>query len=536
MPTIPYSAYLNLIQNPRCGFTGGTGPTGPTGPVGPAGPQGTSSGLELYFYTEDTPSPTPPPYAPQPNANIEQGSGYRMELTPGAGPTTPPGNAITTPPANTGKAGYYAWMTNAGFQSTVASYPTQGVHVSSTVFGNIGNVLCQFPYPLTGKGSIPAGSWSFAVTLFSWDPQAVTATTIPAWIYAGVFYYNAASATYTLISNSGPSSLVPITNPYSSTTPYTFSVNVPQTTVIADPANDLVYVQFVVSNLTSSGSSYSFGATQQIEFWTEGVYTSQVVTSISGAGGTGATGPTGPTGLPGAIGPTGQGFAFTGPTGSILYYDGSAVTGGSNLTTSGNTVVVNQDSTLGGTVHYSLNSQNALRWGFGLFGTGDTGGSTGTTGAEFGISGYTDNTNYSGTFVKINRGGGITDMIYNPVYTVNTGVINNGSSPTDIDFSSTFTDNESGLYLYRAICASNPERNNVALIMWIKNATLTILQGGNDQINDNLQSSVTFLNNNDATFIRLGTNPPPSTNVHFINDFIGPGHSFDITISRIITF
>jgi hypothetical protein len=82
----------------------------------------------------------------------------------------------------------------------------------------------------------------------------------------------------------------------------------------------------------------------------------------------------------------------------------------------------------------------------------------------------------------------------------------------------------------------NSERNNVAMVMWIKNQnTLTILHGSNTSVNDSLQSSMTFLANNNATYIQLGTSPPSSI-LRFSNDHGGIPDVFDITISRIITF
>ena len=52
-------------------------------------------------------------------------------------------------------------------------------------------------------------------------------------------------------------------------------------------------------------------------------------TGVTGA--TGADGVTGATGADGVTGATGAGFTFSGPTGAVLYYDGSAVAGNSTL-------------------------------------------------------------------------------------------------------------------------------------------------------------------------------------------------------------
>lgn len=534
MPTIPYSAYLNLINNPRCGFTGGTGPTGPTGPVGPAGPQGTSSGLELYFYTEDPTSLNPP----QPAAGTRYASGYTMQTVPGAGPGLPPGNPVQ-PTLN----GYYSVFTVASYQSSPGTYPTLSTPpFNQTAFNGIDNVLCEFPYPLTGKGSIPVGSWTFAVSIFSWD--GTNPTTIPAYVFTNVYYWKASTGLYQLISSTGPSTRIPITKTYTDNTPYVFSVNVPTTVVIDDPSNDRVWVQFVVSALDGLGNPYIWSTNQRVEFWTEGDFTSQVVTSISGAGGTGATGPTG---LPGATGPTGdQGptgadFAFTGPTGSVLFYDGTSVTGDSNLTTSGNNVVVNQNSVSAGTLHYSLNSQNAVRWAIGLSGTGDTGGSTGTTGADLSVFAYKDDTSFSGRFININRGGGITDMFYNPVYPPTSETLgSSGQTTKTIDFTSDLLDNISGLYLVLMICNQHPARNNTVIALWTKNTTpssLTLLHGSNNAANDPSQSSYTWFSGGNYTRIFLNTTPPTSTLAleNITTDISSATHQFTITISRIIS-
>ena len=56
---------------------------------------------------------------------------------------------------------------------------------------------------------------------------------------------------------------------------------------------------------------------------------------------TGDTGPTGYTGATGYTGPAGTGsFSFTGPTGAILFFDGTASTGNSNIITDGNKLFV----------------------------------------------------------------------------------------------------------------------------------------------------------------------------------------------------
>ena len=55
------------------------------------------------------------------------------------------------------------------------------------------------------------------------------------------------------------------------------------------------------------------------------------VTGFTGPTGADGTGPTGPTGPTGNTGPTGT-FDFSGPTGAVLYYNGTSVTSSANLT------------------------------------------------------------------------------------------------------------------------------------------------------------------------------------------------------------
>ena len=60
----------------------------------------------------------------------------------------------------------------------------------------------------------------------------------------------------------------------------------------------------------------------------------------------GQSGPTGSTGKDGITGATGKdaGFTFTSPTGAIVWYDGSAVTGTTGLVYDGNSTITNQTS------------------------------------------------------------------------------------------------------------------------------------------------------------------------------------------------
>jgi hypothetical protein len=355
MPSVTYSQYLNLINNPRCGFTGTAGPSGPTGPTGPAGPPGISSGLELYFYTESNIGPTVP--QPQPNVDFVNGF-FVMRTFPGSGPGLPPGN-----PLQSTKNGYFASFTNTKFVPNPGAYPTYSSTLTSLQYSQLDNVLAQFNYPLTGINVIPAGSWTFSVSLYSWNTS--TPATIPAYVFANIYYYNSNANTYKLISNTGVDTRIGITNSYSLNVPYIFTVNIPNPQHVTTPANDFIYVQFVVSAKDASDGQYNFSTNQQVEFWTEGEFVSQVVTSISQAGYTGGAGPTGPTGVQGPTGlqgptgiqgatglqgPTGADFAFTGPTGAVLFYNGTSVTGDSNFTYSPTTL------SLPNTLIYGLNT------------------------------------------------------------------------------------------------------------------------------------------------------------------------------------
>jgi hypothetical protein len=83
-------------------------------------------------------------------------------------------------------------------------------------------------------------------------------------------------------------------------------------------------------------------------------------------GATGYTGIQGNQGPTGYTGPTGT-FEFTGPTNSVLFYDGTSVTGTTNVTASSSgQVVINNDNNL--TYHVELQSSNSLKWGIGLDG------------------------------------------------------------------------------------------------------------------------------------------------------------------------
>ena len=123
---------------------------------------------------------------------------------------------------------------------------------------------------------------------------------------------------------------------------------------------------------------------------------------LNGAtGATGATGPAGPTGPSGGpAGPTGPtgGISFSGPTGSILWYTGSAVTGTTGFFLTPNPGKDELDLTIKGNINpssdhnYSLGSPS-FRWNtvyseyLVANNIADSTNSNGTTGQFLGISG-----------------------------------------------------------------------------------------------------------------------------------------------------
>ena len=143
----------------------------------------------------------------------------------------------------------------------------------------------------------------------------------------------------------------------------------------------------------------------------------------SNGGGGGATGPTGPTGdmgLQGPIGPTGPTgtFSFVGPTGAVLFYDGSSVTGTNNVTITTGGLSINENTIpIGTTIHLGLESHNTRRWGFGLLGDGDTGATGGVTGANLNVFSYADNGEFLDNRLTLSRDG----RVYLPGITGATG-------------------------------------------------------------------------------------------------------------------
>ena len=287
--TNSYSLWLAAQQNPICPKPGPTGPsglpgsngsTGATGPIGPAGQNGLTTGLIYYFYTEQ-PGST---YSPQPNVNNYGPTGFSMQTIPGVGPGLPPGNPNLTYNAFNG---YLAFMNQAGYIPIGGTGPAR---------------LATFNLPLTGKFTIPAGSWVFSNNIYSYTTVTPT-TTIPFNMYITISLYTVSTSTKTLIGGD-LKRIYSINNPLATDdTPYINNVVIPQTYTVNNPSVDYLIVEFYVQE------SYSFASGQLIEFWSEGDSISQVVTTFSPQ--SGPTGPTGPTGFTGPQGPTGP----TGPTG-----------------------------------------------------------------------------------------------------------------------------------------------------------------------------------------------------------------------------
>ena len=162
--------------------------------------------------------------------------------------------------------------------------------------------LATFNLPLTGKFTIPAGSWVFSNNIYSYTTITPT-TTIPFNMYITISLYTVSTSTKTLIGGD-LKRFYSINNPLATDdTPYINNVVIPQTYTVNNPSVDYLIVEFYVQE------KYTFSSGQLIEFWSEGDSISQVVTTFSPQ--SGPTGPTGPTGFTGPQGPTGT----TGPTG-----------------------------------------------------------------------------------------------------------------------------------------------------------------------------------------------------------------------------
>jgi microcystin-dependent protein len=284
-----YSLWLAAQQNPQCPKPGPTGPsglpgsngsTGATGPMGPAGINGLTTGLIYYFYTEQ-PGST---YSPQPNVNNYGPTGFSMQTIPGVGPGLPPGNPNFTYNAFNG---YLAFMNQAGYTANGGTGPAR---------------LATFNLSLTGKFTIPAGSWIFSNNIYSYTTVTPT-TTIPFNMYITISLYTVSTSTKTLIGGDLKRTYSINNALTTDDTPYINNVVIPQTYTVNNPSVDYLIVEFYVQE------NYTFSSGQLIEFWSEGDSISQVVTTFSPQ--SGPTGPTGPTGFTGPQGPTGT----TGPTG-----------------------------------------------------------------------------------------------------------------------------------------------------------------------------------------------------------------------------
>jgi hypothetical protein len=290
-----YSLWLAAQQNPICPTPGPTGPTGTsgatgtTGATGPAGQNGLTTGLIYYFYTEQ-PGST---YSPQPNVNNYGPAGFSMLTIPGVGPGNNPN------PIYNAFNGYLAFMNQGGYTANGGGTTTPA-H------------LCTFNLPLTGKFTIPAGSWVFSNNIYSYT-TVTPSTTIPFNMYITISLYTVATSTKTLIGGD-LKRIYSINNPLTTDdTPYINNVVISQTYTVNNPLLDYLIIEFYVQE------NYTFSSGQLIEFWSEGDSVSQVVTTFSPQSGpTGAQGPTGGQGNTGAQGPTGSPGTngVTGPTGS----------------------------------------------------------------------------------------------------------------------------------------------------------------------------------------------------------------------------
>ena len=106
--------------------------------------------------------------------------------------------------------------------------------------------------------------------------------------------------------------------------------------------SDVIVVKLYVSNIV--------GGNARFNMYFEGTTYTHIITTLSVNGSVGPTGPSGgPTGPPGITGVTGYtgppgNFSYTGPTGTILYYDGRAVTGSTGLMFTNNSQLIANSS------------------------------------------------------------------------------------------------------------------------------------------------------------------------------------------------
>lgn len=341
MAFLSASSYLTNTRLQGC-----PGPSGPTGPPGPQGPAGISTGAIYYFLIGNN-----IPTGPQPPIN-----GYKLSQTQGVFPP------ITDPNPSYGGAyrGYFTELVGDG---------TPG----DKLLGEF-QTLPGVP----GSAVVPGGVWNFLVNAYSFVQAGATtpATPIPTVPTPSTIYANVYLST-DLVNPIGSNSNRPSTVPGLTDDPVSISINIPSTTIV-NPLTDYLIVQFYVPSIPVG---------TVCQFWTEGDSISQVTTTLSPqAGPSGPTGPTGAQGVTGATGSQGpQGnpgtkgdpgntgpdgpvgatgatgaFSFTGPTGAVLYYDGSNVTGNSILTEDSNGTLTTSNSVIYGNSNNGPYLQNTF--------------------------------------------------------------------------------------------------------------------------------------------------------------------------------
>lgn len=318
---VSYSDYLNLIQNPRCGFTGATGPagsngsngvtgaTGPTGPTGPAGQDGFAIGANYYFSL---------------GANQTGATG------------TPAGGAISSvvPPV-------------VGINPAYVG-PYQGNFVQTIGDGTNNKLIGRFTSQVGNPGTtnIPAGPWTFYNNIYCFpgptgsQPWAnPTVGTTGASVYVKSYVVGSTGATNFIDTSNRDISI-----PGLSDNPVVIPYNVPVPVSISNPSTDYLLVEYYANNVPTGSVC---------ELWTQGDSIGYVATTLPSVNGvTGSTGPQGPQGPPGPAGNPGTTGSIgpTGPTGSTAVYSGTTnqiayFNGPTSITSSSNIQIVGSNFT-----------------------------------------------------------------------------------------------------------------------------------------------------------------------------------------------
>uniref|UniRef100_A0A6C0JWB8 Collagen-like protein n=1 Tax=viral metagenome TaxID=1070528 RepID=A0A6C0JWB8_9ZZZZ len=276
MSSLSYSQYLNFKQNPTCVVPG---QTGPQGPAGPQGPPGVSSGV-IYYLQVNT-GPTGP---------ASPTGSYAMSPTLiSAGPNPAYGGTYN---------GFFTELVGAQTNALLATFTTQ-----------VGT---------PGVTTIPGGAWTFNCYLYNVNQSSETTPASP---QPSVYNIVNAKVTVQCIDSGVTHTLGMKTFQSISSAnggPILFQVGVSPTS-ISNPTQ--AYLQVIVTLISAPAGTVT-------QFWTQGDYLSDVISSIPS--GQGPTGPSGTNGLSGATGPQGpQGPAgtngtngtngVTGPTGPTGY-------------------------------------------------------------------------------------------------------------------------------------------------------------------------------------------------------------------------